>query len=118
MRTVVRIFVRMALVSVLMSIGFAAGFLLGRQTGFLTGSEWAMAQAAIVAREAGRSMPVTFREGRMRIVVRQPEDLYRRARQRAALETAGELVTPSNMAAVQIAPAESEEQGGAPTRDD
>ncbi len=85
MRTIARIIVRVAGILVLLAIGFAVGFPLGRQTGFMTGSEWAIVQAAIVAREAGRSMPVTFEDGQLHIVVKQPEDLYLRARQRAAL---------------------------------
>ncbi len=85
MRTIARIIVRVAGILVLLAIGFAVGFPLGRQTGFMTGSEWAIVQAAIVAREAGKSMPVTFEDGQLHIVVKQPEDLYQRARQRAAL---------------------------------
>ncbi len=74
----------------------------------MTGSEWAMVQAEIVAREAGMSMPVTLEEdGRLHIVVKQPEDLYRRARQRAALSIAG----------VQIVRSDRGEQGEGQERD-
>ncbi len=104
MRTVARIIVRIALFLILMAIGFAVGFPLGRQTGFMTGSEWAMVQATIVAREAGRSMPVIYEDGLLRIVVKQPEDLYRRARHRAALDTEELQITRSGNAAVVIEP--------------
>ena len=85
MRTAARIIVRIVVIVILLAIGFAAGFPVGREAGFMTGSEWAMVQAEIVAREAGMFMPVTLEDGQLHIVVKQPEDLYRRARQRAGL---------------------------------
>ncbi len=84
MRTAARIIVRIVLIVILLAIGFAAGFPVGREAGFMTGSEWAIVQAEIVAREAGRSMPVTLEDGQLHLVVKQPDDLYRRARQREA----------------------------------
>ncbi len=100
MKTIVRIIVRIVMIMVLLSIGFAVGFPMGRQAGFMTGSEWAMVQAAIVAREAGRSMPVIYEDGLLHIVVKQPEDLYRRARHRAELDTAELQIARADNAAV------------------
>ncbi len=62
---------------------FALAFQLGRSTGFETGSEWALVQADIVAREAGLFMPVYMKDGHFRVVVKQPRGLYRRAWQHA-----------------------------------
>ncbi len=107
MRTVARIIVRIVVIAILLAIGFAAGFPMGRQAGFMTGSEWAIVQAEIVAREAGRSMPVTLEDGQLRVVVKQPEDLYRRARQRAGL----------SLAEVRIVRCGGGEQGEGPERD-
>ena len=101
MRTAGRIIVRIVVIVILLAVGFAAGFPVGRQAGFMTGSEWAMVQAEIVAREAGMSMPVTLEDGELHIVVKQPEDLYRQARQRAAL----------SLAEVRIVRSVREEQG-------
>jgi hypothetical protein len=95
------------LIVVLLAIGFAIGFPLGREAGFMTGSEWAIVQAEIVAREAGMSMPVTLEEGQLHVVVKQPQDLYRRAQQRAALAFAG----------VQIVRSERGEQREGPAKD-
>jgi hypothetical protein len=59
--------------------GFAAGFPVGRSSGFSTGSEWALVQANILAREAGLYMPVKFEAGQFRIILKQPKHLYRAA---------------------------------------
>jgi len=100
MRTVARIIfqiiVRIIVIAVLLAVGFAIGFPMGQQAGFMTGSEWAIVQAGIIAREAGMSMPVTLEEGEMHIVVRQPQDLYRRARERAALDIASVRIARSD----------------------
>ncbi len=103
MRTAAKVIVRIVVIMVLFAIGFAVGFPLGRQTGFLTGSEWAIVQAAIAAKEAGVTMPVTFEDGQMHVVVKQPEGIYQRARQRAALD-------PED--GMRIVRRDSEEQGG------
>ncbi len=63
----------------LMFIGFAAGFPVGKSVGFETGSEWAIVQADLLAREAGVFMPVFLDEGKFRVVVKQPRDLHRKA---------------------------------------
>jgi hypothetical protein len=89
MKSAARFLVRIVVIAALLAVGFAIGFPVGRDTGFVTGCEWAMVQASIVAKEAGKSMPVTFEDGQMHIVVRQPEDLYLRARERATLGIPG-----------------------------
>jgi hypothetical protein len=71
--------VRITLAIVLLAAGFAAGLPIGKSIGFTTGSEWALMQAGIFAREAGVFMPVHFGEGQFRVVVKQPRGLYKRA---------------------------------------
>jgi hypothetical protein len=71
------------LVVALLSVGFAAGFPIGQSIGFATGSEWSLVQADIVAREAGVFMPVTYKEGAFRVVIKQPQHLYKKAWQLA-----------------------------------
>jgi len=67
------------MVFALLLAGFAAGFPVGQHMGFSTGSEWAIVQADILAREAGLFMPVNYEEGTFRVVVRQSPDLSRQA---------------------------------------
>jgi hypothetical protein len=67
----------MALLLVL--IGFPVVFQTGRNMGFRTGSEWALVQADIIAREAGVFMPVYLEEGKFRVVLKQPRGLYKKA---------------------------------------
>ncbi len=67
--------IAIAVLIYLLTITFQAG----KIAGFETGSEWAMVQADIVAREAGMSLPVYLDEGAFRIVLRQPSGLYRKA---------------------------------------
>jgi hypothetical protein len=74
-----KILIRIVLAVVLLIVGFAAGFPAGKSIGFTTGSEWALVQASILAREAGVSMPVSLSEGQFRIVIKQPRHLYKRA---------------------------------------
>jgi len=74
-----RILMRIALMIVLLMAGFAAGFPLGQNRGFSTGSEWALVQANILAREAGVFMPVNYEAGQFRIIQKQPKHLYKRA---------------------------------------
>ncbi len=83
MKTTIKILIRISLIIALLFMGFAAGFPVGKSIGFATGSEWALVQADIIAREAGSSMPVYFREGRFRVVVKQPRHLYKHAWQLA-----------------------------------
>lgn len=72
-----------ALSLTLVGAGFAAGFPIGKDAGFTTGSEWALMQANLLAREAGVSMPVSLEQGQFRVVIRQPRGLYKRAWQLA-----------------------------------
>lgn len=68
-----------ALSLILVGAGFAAGFPVGKDAGFTAGSEWALMQANLLAREAGVFMPVSLEQGQFRVVIRQPRDLYKRA---------------------------------------
>ena len=68
---------------VLLLTGLAVGFQVGRDSGFKVGSEWALVQADLLAREAGVFMPVHLSEDGFRIVMRQPPGLYKRAWQLA-----------------------------------
>jgi hypothetical protein len=70
---------RAVLAVILLLAGFAAGVPVGQSMGFTTGSEWSFKQAEIVAREAGVFMPVNYREGAFRVIVKQPRHLYRKA---------------------------------------
>jgi hypothetical protein len=63
----------------LLAMGFAIGFPMGKSVGFNNGSEWAIIQAEIVAREAGMFMPVHFEDGVFRVKLKQPGDLHQRA---------------------------------------
>jgi hypothetical protein len=83
MKTTTKILIRISLVIALLFTGFAAGFPVGKSIGFTTGSEWALVQADILAREAGTSMPVYFQEGQFRVIVKQPRHLYKQAWQLA-----------------------------------
>jgi hypothetical protein len=67
-----------ALAITLLIAGFAAGFPAGKSAGFTAGSEWALVQANIIAREAGVYMPVSLNEGQFRVVLKQPRHLYKR----------------------------------------
>ena len=63
--------------------GFAAGFPVGKSIGFDMGSEWALVQADILAREVGAFMPVYLADGTFRVVIKQPRHLYKNAWQLA-----------------------------------
>ncbi len=67
------------LIITLVFFGFAIAFQLGQVMGFDAGSEWAIVQADIVAREAGVFMPVYMRDGSFRVVLKQPPGVYKRA---------------------------------------
>ncbi len=71
------------LVAALLLFLFSIAFHAGRSAGFKTGSEWALLQADIVAREAGMSLPVYLNDGEFRVVFRQPPGLYKKAWQLA-----------------------------------
>ena len=74
-----KIIIRTAIVIALLLAGFAAGFPIGQTIGFSTGSEWAIIQAELIAKEAGVSMPINYEAGKFRIVVKQPGHLYKQA---------------------------------------
>jgi hypothetical protein len=74
MKTMHQLFIATAL----LAFGFAFGFTLGKNAGFNIGSEWAIIQADIVAREAGMFMPVRLENGTFRVKLKQPRDLYQR----------------------------------------
>ena len=78
-----KILVRITLMVALLAVGFAAGLPVGKSIGFETGSEWALVQADIIARESGLFMPVSFEDGRFRVIMKQPRHLYKRAWQLA-----------------------------------
>ncbi len=72
-----KIIIWLVLVIALLAAGFAAGYPMGQSIGFTKGSEWALVQADIVAREVGVFMPVSFDDGQFRVVLKQPRGLYR-----------------------------------------
>ena|SRR3990172_9641401 len=74
-----KIIIHISLALALLIAGFAAGFPAGKSAGFTSGSEWALLQANIVAREAGVFMPVSLSEGQLRVVIKQPRHIYKRA---------------------------------------
>lgn len=74
---------RITCVVVLLAIGFAAGFPIGSTIGFTRGSEWAIVQADVLARESGLFMPVGFDGGMFRVIMKQPRGLYKRVWQEA-----------------------------------
>lgn len=78
-----KIIKKIVLMLAFLAAGFAAGFPAGKSAGFTAGSEWALVQADIIARESGLSMPVSFADGRFRVVIKQPRNIYKRAWQLA-----------------------------------
>jgi hypothetical protein len=78
-----KIILRIVLALVLLFIGFAIGVPVGQSSGFRTGSEWAIVQASLIAREQGLFMPVNFAEGHFRIIRKQPRWLRKRTRELA-----------------------------------
>jgi hypothetical protein len=91
------ILIRIILGIVLLGAGFAVGFPVGQYKGFSLGSEWAMVQADIVAREAGTFMPVYYRDDRFHVVFKQPRGLYTRTRRLADEPDAAHLQKVSEM---------------------
>jgi hypothetical protein len=79
MKIILKIVIRTVLGIVLLFAGFAVGFPVGQHMGFTTGTEWAIMQVDILAREAGVHMPINFEEGAFHVVVKQQPDLYKRA---------------------------------------
>ena len=92
MQMVIRVLVAIAL----LSAGLAVGYPLGQYYGFSSGREWALVQADIVAREAGVFMPVSYRENRFHVVLRQPPGVYQQARWSAARPGVSWQVLKSN----------------------
>jgi len=81
-----KIITQTALALALLATGFAAGFPVGKDAGFTSGSEWALMQANLLAREAGVFMPVSLEQGQFRVVIKQPGNIYKRAWQLADKE--------------------------------
>jgi hypothetical protein len=80
---VMKTLMRIICVILLLAIGFAAGFPIGSSIGFTKGSEWAIVQADVIARESGLFMPVGFDGGMFRVIMKQPRGLYRKVWQEA-----------------------------------
>ncbi len=76
MKSMIHVILRLLLVTVFLVLGFAAGFPVGKSIGFTKGSEWAIMQADILARQMGLSMPVHFQDGNFRVVVKQSRHLH------------------------------------------
>ncbi len=73
-----KISIIMALTTLLLAcIGIS--YQTGKNDGFRSGSEWALVQAEIVAGEAGVFMPVYMKDGKFRVVLRQPPGVYKNA---------------------------------------
>jgi hypothetical protein len=102
-----KILIRITLTVALLAAGFAAGFPVGKSVGFTTGSEWALVQADLIARESGLFMPVSFEDGRFRVIIKQPRNLYKKAWQLADRHDekmqAEDMVTNSLSRTVQLA---------------
>lgn len=79
-----KILAGLCLSMLLLIAGVALGYAVGRSEGFSTGSEWAILQAEITAREAGVFMPVSYRNGVFQVTLAQPRGIYRRALSLAA----------------------------------
>ena len=83
MKIISLIILRIAVVLGLLAMGFALGFPAGQQKGFDNGSEWAIVQADLAAREAGMVLPFSLEDGQIRVVVRQSPDLHKWAQKQA-----------------------------------
>jgi len=79
MNTLKIIVLRMFAALFLLAAGFAIGYPTGQRNGFTTGTEWALVQADILAKEAGMDMPVFIENDELKVVLRQPRNLYRTA---------------------------------------
>ncbi len=80
---VMKTLTRIICVVMLLATGFAAGFPIGSNIGFTRGSEWAIVQADVIARESGLFMPVGFDGGMFRVIMKQPRGLYKKVWQEA-----------------------------------
>lgn len=80
----------------LLAMGFAFGFPFGKNVGFDNGSEWAIMQADIIAKEAGMFMPVYLENGTFRVKLKQPRGLHQRAWKLADERDTGDTVTKMN----------------------
>ena len=78
-----KIAIRILLALVLLGAGVAVGYPIGQNRGFSRGSEWALVQADIIAREAGVFMPIRFEEDQFHVVFKQPKGIYTRTRRLA-----------------------------------
>ena len=83
MKKIVRTYVLVICAIVGLAVGFASGLTVGQRNGFATGTEWAIVQADIIAREAGVFMPIRYESGNFRVVMQQPKHLYSIAWKRA-----------------------------------
>lgn len=79
MKMMLWIILTIFLIAGLFAAGFAAGFPYGRNMGFSLGSEWVMMQIDMLAREEGIFMPIRYEEGQFRVLLKQPNNVYRRA---------------------------------------
>jgi hypothetical protein len=79
------IFLRIVMILGLLAMGFGVGFPVGQQKGFDNGSEWAMVQMDMAARESGMELPFSLEDGQIRVVIRQSPDLHKWAKKQAAL---------------------------------
>lgn len=86
LKIISKIIARIAVILGLLAAGFALGFPLGEQRSFHTGSEWAIVQVGIAAREAGMPLPFFLKDGQIRVIAGQSPDLHKWARKQAALE--------------------------------
>ena len=73
-----KISIIMALIALLL-VCVGVSYQAGKNDGFKSGSEWALVQAEIVAAEAGVFMPVYMKDGKFRVVLRQPKGVYKNA---------------------------------------
>jgi hypothetical protein len=67
----------------LLLTGFLVAYEMGKTDGFKRGTEWALVQADVIAREAGVFMPVYLENGKFRVVLKQPRGLYKKAWEQA-----------------------------------
>ena len=74
-----KIIIRIILTVAFLAVGFAAGLPVGQSIGFTRGSEWALVQAGLLAKEAGLDMPVSYDGQHFMIVMKQPRHIYKRA---------------------------------------
>jgi hypothetical protein len=73
-----RIIGRLIIGIALLAMGFAFGFPIGENVGFGIGSEWAILQADIIAKESGQFMPINLKNGMFRVKLKQPDGLHKR----------------------------------------